>query len=224
MKAAELESAALDDPVVEAAEKETSPVPTAEQIKEGVNATNISSVLSQMAADPGKMTQMMADSMDKVTPEMMEQARKMAAGGQGQNIMREMQRRGMDPHALRAQAANQRKALKGLGGKSSEATKQVILITKTRQLRVRKISPNSIQLSAANILHVPNPVELSCSRLAQGPLDGKVIKVWYDPDQRGVNRRARKIVGFPVGGDILIVVNDEDLTEADFLAVEATLE
>ncbi|CAH6420061.1 Hypothetical protein HVR_LOCUS1086 [uncultured virus] len=192
-------------------------------VKEALKNTNISTMLNQMAADPDNVAKMMEESMGKMTPEMMEQARKLAMGGQGEQIMKEMQKRGMDPHAMRAQIMEQQRMLRGTGGNTSDATQQVILINKSRQLKIRKISPASLQLSVSGILRAPSPVELSCSRLAQGPLAGKTIKVWYDPEQPGVNRRSKKILGFGVGGDIIIVMMEGNLSEKDFLAAEKRL-
>lgn len=205
-------------------EVETTPF-NIDQVKDALKNTNISTMMNQMAANPETVTKMMEESMSRMTPDMMEKARKMAMGGQGEHIMKEMQKRGMDPHAMRAQVLEQQRMLRGLT-KSSTATKQAILITKSRQIKTRQIAldSGSIQMSAAAILKAASPVDLSCSRLARGPLAGKTIKAWYDPEQGGVNRRAKKIVGFPVGGEILIVMEEGSISEKDFLTVEKQLE
>lgn len=192
-------------------------------VKEALKNTNISDMLNQMAANPEEVSKMMEDSMSRMTPDMMDQARKLAMGGQGDQIMREMQKRGIDPKAMREQMKEQQRALRGLGGKHGDATTQVILITTSRQAKVRKIPRGNITAAVGSILKCPSPVELSCSRLAQGPLSGKTIKVWYDPEHAGKNRRASKIVGFSIGGEIVVVVDDEDLSEANFTAAEKKL-
>jgi hypothetical protein len=53
-----------------------------------------------------------------------------------------------------------------------------------------------------------------------GPLAGKTIKLWYDASHTGKNRRATKLMGFPIAGDVLVVLEDGNLSEADFLAAE----
>lgn len=210
--------------------------PNMPDIKEALSNTNISTMLNKMASNPEEVSKMMEQSMSQMTPEMMEQARKLAMGGQGDQIMREMQKRGMDPRAMRSQLLEQQRAIRGMGSSkaadatkqssalSGQRTKQIILINKSRQIKVRKVPSNSVGLSAASILKTDNPVELSCSRMAQGPLSGKTIKAWYNPEDRGKNRRATKVVGFPVGGEVIVVMEEGDLTEKDFSAAEKHLE
>ena len=192
-------------------------------IKNVLNNTNISSVLQQMTSNSDEVGKMMEESMSRMTPDMMEQARKLATGGQGKQIIREMQKRGMDPKAMRAQIQKEKRALRGQGTKPIGETFQVILITLSRQSKSKSIPRDNINLTIGNILKCPSPVELSCSRLALGPLAGKTIKVWYDPERLGKNRRASKILGFPVGGEIVIILEGEDLTEKDFLSAEKHL-
>lgn len=201
---------------------EIPPISNSNDIKETLKNTNISDMLNQMAANPEEVNKMMEDSMNQMTPEMMEQARRLAMGGQGDQIMREMQKRGIDPKAMRAQMLQQQRALRGLTRKTGDSTLEVILITTSRQAKVRKIPRDNITAAVASILKCPSPVELSCSRLAQGPLVGHTIKVWYDPERPGKNRRASKIIGFPIGGEIVIVM-DDNLTEANFIAAEKNI-
>lgn len=52
---------------------------------------------------------------------------------------------------------------------------------------------------------------------------GKTIKVWYDPGYPGKNKRTSKIVGFPIAGNLLIIMDEGDLTEKDFIAAESLL-
>lgn len=234
MKASEVESDLLHEttePVAHIIPQEVATTPTQENlpeippidIKDALNHTGISAMLNQMTSNPDEVNRMMEESMNRMTPEMMDQARKLAMGGQGDQIMREMQKRGIDPKAMRAQMLQQKRALRGLCGKNTESTTQVILITMSRQVKVRRIPRDNISVAAGSILKCNSPVELSCSRLAQGPLAGKTIKVWYDPEHVGKNRRASKIVGFSIGGEIVIVTQDEDLTESNFLAAERQL-
>ena len=194
----------------------------AEDVKSALNNTNIASMLSRMASNPEEIQKVMKESMGQVTPDMMEQARKLATGGQGQQILQEMQRRGFDPQAMKSQMMEQRRSMRGLGGKT-EATKQAILITASRQVKIRNVSPTALQTAAGALIGTDSPVELSCSRLAAGPLQGKTIKVWCEPQRLGKNKRLSKIIGFPVSGEGLFVMEEGDLTEKDFLAAEKLL-
>jgi hypothetical protein len=198
------------------------PQVSSEDIKDALKNTNIAAMLNQMAANPDEVTKMMEESMNHMTPEMMEQARKLAMGGQGGQIMREMKKRGLNPKALKAQLAEQQKALRAV--RVTTSTKQAILITHSKRARSRKLPHDNVSAAVGNILNCSEPVELSCSRLAQGPLAEKTIKVWYNPEATGKNRRASKIVGFSVGGEIIIVMEEGDLTEANFALAEQKLE
>lgn len=187
-----------------------------------INSTNLASVLNHISNNPEEAARIMEESIEKMDPDIMDKARRMAAGGQGQEILREMQRRGIDTNAMRAQILQQRKALQGLAPKKGD-TKSVVLITSNRQLKIRTIPINLIQAAAENIIGSPKIVSLSCSRLAIGPLKGKTIKVWCNPEVKGRNRRLSKILGFPIGGDGLIVVEEGDLDEQSFLTAEREL-
>jgi len=194
-----------------------------DEVKTALNNTNISAVLNRISNNPEELNKVMETSINSMTPEMMEQARKLAMGGQGQQIIREMQRKGIDPKVMRSHILEEQKILKGLSSKVTEMTKKAILITNSRQLKVRNIPISSIKIAAANLVKSSDPVELSCSRLAAGPLKGKTIKVWCNPQHPGKNKRASKIIGFPMGGEMLIIMEEGDLNEKDFLAAEKLL-
>lgn len=199
--------------------------PTKDTIKSALSNNNIGNVLNQMAANPDAMTNMMSSGMmNNLSPEMMEQARKMATSGQGDQILKEMQKRGMNPMEMKHQLMEQRKALNKMMPRTDQGTQQIILINKSRQTKIKKIIPGSLNSLVLNSQYkFESPVELSCSRLAIGPLKGKTVKIWYDEKNKCINKRASKIVGFKIGGDILIVVKDHSLTEKEFLAVENQL-
>ena len=145
--------------------------------------------------------------------------------GQGLKIMQNMQKRGIDPRAMRAEFLKQQNALKGIQKHEEGETQKAILITASRQLRCREIPTDKSKHKTviAGALHCENPVELSCSRLAVGPLEGLEIRIWYDDNANGKNKRASKLVGFDVANEILVMVNDHDLSEEDFLTVEKML-
>lgn len=167
--------------------------------------------------DTGELTKMMGESLSNISPEMMEQARRLANSGQGEQIMKEMNRRGVNPQALRSDLLRQRQALRGMGTKKSGVTKQVLYITRSRQIKERAIPIHDISSSINTILRISNPIELSCSRLAKGPLTGHTIKLWYNPNEPGKNRLSSKIIGFPIGGEAIIISETDDLTETDLI-------
>ena len=192
-------------------------------VQQALTNTNIASALKRIAENPDEVKTMMEQSMKQMTPEAMDQARKLAMGGQGDQIRKEMARRGMDPNMMRKQFLEQQRALRGAASVAPVDATSMILITTGRQLKSKNISQSSVNITAATLLHATTPVELACSRLAKGPLTGKSIKVWYDPNNPVRNRRATKIIGFPVGGDMLVLIENSHLTEKDFLAAEKFL-
>lgn len=192
------------------------------EVAKALNSTNVASVLNQMAANPDAMAKAMEESASQMTPEMLEEAKRLAMSGQGDQILKEMQRRGMDMNAIRSQMMEQKKMMHGLMPKTDDM-KRVILITSNRQLKNRTVPLTGVASVAENILKSSKVVELACSRLAVKALQGKTIKVWCDPDNKGKNRRLSKILGFPMGGEGLIVMEEGDLDEKSFLDAEASL-
>ena len=102
-------------------------------------------------------------------------------------------------------------------------TKQGILITASKQMKVRNIEIATLQSQAQHLVKSDNAVEIACSRLAYGVLAGSTIKAWYDPKRLGRNPRASRIVGFPIAGDLLIIMEEGDIMEKDFLLAEKQL-
>jgi uncharacterized membrane-anchored protein YhcB (DUF1043 family) len=194
-----------------------------QDVKDMMKNMNLGEMLKRLNSNPAEVQKMMAESMSQMTPEMQEQARKMASGGQGEQLARQIQQQRVDPRALQAQMAEQKRILQGTASKQGSKDKKVIFINKNRTLKVRSIPEASISASAIMILKASSPVQLPCSRLALGPLAGKTITVWHDPEQKGKNRRTSKILGFTTGSPLLIVMEEGDLIESDFLAAEAQL-
>ena len=199
-------------------------IPTMDEIKHRMANLNIGTILDKMVADPEQTKKLMTESAGNMTPDMMEKAKKLAQSGQADHIIKEMQKRGMSPHAMRADMEQQRKTMRALEVKNTGPTKKVLVITLNRQLKSRSIPVDATLTNIASIIHCPTPVEISCSRLAFGPWANKTIKVWYDAALKGKNKRSSKVVGFPVAGDILIHCENGDLTEEEFVLIEQQLE
>jgi len=199
------------------------PTITGEDIKSALNDTNLAAMLNRMANNPNELEKMIRDTKYQMTPEMMEQARKLAEGGHGDHIMKEMRRRGMDPKAMKSKLKDQQKSVKGLGAMSVEMTKKVVLITRSRKIKTKSVPTNSANVAISGLLRVEDPNVVACSRLAQGPLSGNIIKLWYDSANTTRNRLASKLAGFTVGGEIVIESEDGDVTEVSLNAAASKL-
>ena len=203
---------------------EVSPsIPADIDIKDALNNVDISSMLNKMSDNPDEISKLMTDSMAHMTPAMMEQARKLA-GGQGEQIQRQMLKLGINPKAMQAQMKEQQKQQRALNNLLGNMTcsKRVIFITASRQAKSKGVT-GDMKSFVAHLVHTDSPVELSCSRLALGPLAGNTIKLWYDPKRKGKNTRTSKIIGFPIAGEAVITMEEGDLTEEAFLAAEKLL-
>lgn len=184
---------------------------------------NINDVINRMGNNPEEMQKIMAESMEKISPEMIEQAHKLANSGQGVQILKKMQEKGVSRRSLHVSYKEQKRDLNKKLSKSNADTKKGLLITQTRVLKSRYVPCDVTSANAIAILQCSNPIQLSCSRLALGPLSGKTIKIWYDPSNTGKNRRTSRILGFPVGGSMLILMDEGDLIAEDFMAAESKL-
>lgn len=189
-----------------------------DNIKEALNNVNLSEVLKKV--NPDDVTKMIKETAGNMSPEMVEKARKLAMNGQGDQIMREMQKRGINARDMKEQIKEQQRLTRASIPKD---TIKAVLITTSRQLKSRDVSQVSIRAAAIKILRTDDPVELSCSRLAHGSLVGKTLKAWYDPNVKGTNKRASKIIGFQMAGELLVVMEEGDLSEKDFLISEKNL-
>ena len=191
---------------------------------------NIADLMAKLTTNPAEIVDLIpSDLLEKfgmnpemlsslITPELVEKAQQMASPGSVSNIMSEMKDKGMDPHKIQSQA---KKAMKTASSKGPQ--KKVVLVTTSRKFKSRSISTTDIKSSICTILLTPSPVELSCSRLAIGPLDGKRVKIWYNPSAPGKNRLASKLVGFPIGGEIVITSPDTDIVDSDIISILPSL-
>lgn len=182
----------------------------------------MTAMFSQLMSDPDKVSQMMGESLKVMTPEMMNQAKKMAMGGQGQQIMRDMQKRGMNAQQLRDMAKEQKSKMKQTV-KPINKPKKVLQIGSNRKVTVKTVEATTLKTSINQLINAKQLVELKCTRLAVGPLQHKTIRLWYDDAIKVTNRKATRLIGFPVGGIVYISMDEGDLKITDLEAVEAII-
>ena len=196
---------------------------TPDNVKDVLNNINFSEVIDKLTSNPSDAVNLVGQSADYMTPEMMEQARKYATGTQGKQIKEEMMRKGVDNKEMKIQMEQQKKLYTEANNKAKGEAKKAIIITSSKIIKSKDIHVKVLKSEAIKIIGSDAAVELSCSRLAVGPLVGKTIKVWYDPNRKGNNSRASKIVDFKIAGELLIIMEEGDLTELDFKLVEKLL-
>jgi len=206
--------------------KEETPKEETETIKEktkeeSLKIGDVSDALNKIKNNPEEMEKKMMESINNMTPDTMEKAKRMAMSGQGAQILKQMKKKGIDPRQMKDQFIAQKKAHDEAN--KIQNPKKILLITVSRQLKTKIISADTIESSAKDLLKTEDAIQLSCSRLAIGKLTNKTLNIWYDPKYIGKNKRASKILNLPIGGNLLIIMDEGDLTEQDFLSVETLL-
>ena len=196
---------------------------TPDNVKDVLNNINFSDVIDKLTCNPDEAANLVGQSAEFMTPEIMEQAKKYATGTLGKQIKEEMMRKGVYNKEMKIQMEQQKKLYIEANNKVKGESKKVVIITSSKILKSKDIHPKILKTEALKIIGSDNAVEISCSRLAVGPLEGKTIKVWYDPNRKGNNNRASKIVDFKIAGELLIVMEEGDLTEADFKLAEKSM-
>lgn len=196
---------------------------TTDNVKDVLNNINFSDVIDKLTSNPSDVANLVGQSAEYMTPEMMEQAKKYATGTQGKQIKEEMMRKGVDNKEMKVQMEQQKKLYIQANNKAKGDSKKAIIITSSKKMKSKDIHVKILKTEALKIIGSDNAVEISCSRLAVGPLQDKTIKVWYDPNRKGNNSRASKIVDFKIAGELLIVMEEGDLSEYDFGLAEKLL-
>jgi len=186
--------------------------------------TNISSLLEKVCKNPDDLNKLLHDSVDNITPDMLNNAKKMLGTGQGEQLLKSLQQKGINPNNLKSKLSAHNNAFKNIlkpGNKSP--TRKCILITTNRQLKIRNLPIDDMSKYISTILKVDSPLSMECSRLSIDVFKDKKLTIWYDKNKIGKNKRATKIAGFTIAGDIIISILDEDINESEFLIVEKFL-
>jgi hypothetical protein len=186
--------------------------------------TNIASLLEKVCKNPDDLNKLLHDSVDNITPDMLNNAKKMLGTGQGEQLLKSLQQKGINPNNLKTKLSAHNNAFKNIlkpGNKSP--TRKCILITTNRQLKIRNLPIDDMSKYISTILKVDSPLSTECTRLSIDVFKDKKLTIWYDKNKIGKNKRATKIAGFTIAGDIIISILDEDINESDFLIVEKFL-
>jgi hypothetical protein len=180
-------------------------------------------------SDPSTMN--IADLVKEVStdPKMKKVLTNLSQSDQGKKILEGMKKTGVNPTKVRADLKKQEKEAKKMkkleAGEDDRIRYQALLITRARKVRpvslpfdatltdVRKVFPSTASVT-----------ELACSRLAIGPLSKKMVKIYYDQTDQSVNKRTKRLVGFKIGGDLLLSVPGHQLTEKELDLVEMMLQ
>lgn len=182
--------------------------------------TDLAPMLEKIGSNPEEIQKFVMEHMKNMSPEMLEKIKSLAMGGNPEQLMKEMQRKGLDPAAMKAKLAEQQEMLKHMVPKAAVDFRTGVLVSNSRQLKPRKLSKFNTTAAALAILKTADAQEIACSNLS---VSGKTIKAWYNPNIKGINKRASKIAGFKVGGELLLIAEDNDLSIQEVESAESKL-
>jgi hypothetical protein len=190
-----------------------------EEIRAAMQSVDVNSIISKLAADPTQAS----EALSQASPETMQLAQKMAVGSQGDQLRKAMMKKGMSPNQLKAQMKNERKLQQALKPKDNSPKKKACFIGANRKIKMIDIPVKDTEAAISPLFHSEHAVKMPCSRLAVGPLSNKSISIWYDPEDKRMNKRAARICGFRVGGNIIILCETESITAAQVEGAERQL-
>lgn len=192
-------------------------------IKEAVDGMGITSnnpipqVMQKLSANPDKMSGLIEKVLPHTTPDMMAKAKKMVQSGQGQQLVRQMQRRGYDPHRLRQKAKSHMNTLESsVQKKEPIPCRKAIFITINKKIKSKDIPINNINGTINSLIKTETPSKLPISVLATGAWQGLNLICYCNPNDGGRNDIMSKLLDSNIMGDVLILCTAKDLMVEDF--------
>jgi hypothetical protein len=98
------------------------------------------------------------------------------------------------------------------------STKKIVCIGISGKMKTRYVTHRNKLFIIKECIHCDDPMEIPCSRVCIGPLESNTIRLWYNPNRVGKNKKISKIVGFPICGE---VVFEDKLNDLDTTTLEA---
>ena len=145
---------------------------------------------------------------DKIPPDLLKQAQKMANSREGKKIIKELNNKGINQESVKkAMSCNNPECQ----DQSCCKLRKVIIM---RQNGVIKLKDIPYSEAAPSFLHATKP--MSMHKIINADLQ---IKVWYDADVKGINKRATNILKQRIAG-VVIFYNDHDISIEEFLKLE----
>lgn len=181
---------------------------------------DLSSMMGKIGSNPDEIKEMVNGHLRDMPPEMVQKIKAMATSGQADGILKELASKGVDKDQI-MELIDTHASKGGLKVPPPKDVRLAVLVTQSRQLKAKKLNAMNVTAGVLQVLRCTEPRHITCDRIAVGPLAGKKVQVWFDPAVKAGNRRAIKILSRPIGGDVLFLLDDEDLSVADFTTAEA---
>jgi hypothetical protein len=132
----------------------------------------------------------------------------MIKNGNNTQLLNEMSKKGMDIKDIKNKAKSFKKLLYNSKKLLNGNNRTVAIITSGRKLKIKTINCNP-----KDLLLCDEAIEINCSRLSDD------IKIYYDPHDKRNNRRATKLIGYKIGGD-LVIASSKDITSNFIIDIE----
>lgn len=208
--------------IMRSGEIESEAMSSENTVELNLNTPSFTEAVNQVTNNPEMVAEAMEETMSQMSPQMIEQARRLANGGNAAELMTMMKKKGVNIKKIKSDMKQQKKLQNRAAVQLAGPTQSVILITTGRKHKLKSLHINNMKDEILKIVG-ESGIELSCSRLAVGPLEGSSIKLWYNTSYLGKNKRTTKLIGFPIGGPAIIVA-DRAISIDEFLAAEKMLD
>jgi hypothetical protein len=182
---------------------------------EAINMDQVKQVIDQISKDPNHMAKLMSE----VGPEVMNSTSGMSdLDNIRDKVAKEMQERNINVAELRKLIKKNKKN----SVKKVVKNFKCVQVTESRQVKTRELDIFAIDVEKnsqiVKLIKCEKYATTQCFKLNALNKEKRYI-AFYDDTLESVNKLATKILGFPVGGSIILVCHDdedfEDLTEEE---------
>lgn len=184
----------------------------------GITSNNpIPQVMQKLSANPDKMSGLIEKVLPHTTSDMMAKAKKMVQSGQGQQLVKQMQRRGYDPHKFKQKAKAHMNTIESTAQKKEPVPcRKAIFISINKKVKSKDIPINNINGTINTLIKTDTPSKLPVSILAIGEWKGLNLICYCNPNDGGKNDIMSKVLDSSIMGDVLILCTSKDLMVEDF--------
>lgn len=168
------------------------------------------------AQNPELMQQLVESAMGQITPEDINRQRQNLNGAQGQRVLSALKKKGIKAADLRKQILSSKSA-QGKALHQLRESAPLVVLVKANKAIVKHV-PAGEEEDFIKRTTGSDPVLAACSRLSS-----EENTVFICSEAKGkVNKKASRLVGHNVYGDVLFARKEGDLTLENFLQLEET--
>lgn len=166
-------------------------------------------MMDQVMSNPEEYQQMVSKMMEE-QPDLMANMQKMMTGMNMPNDIKKQLR-----------GVRGRKQFKRPARKEPSDAISVVLLTQTRKLKTKRMSASNLEQEATVLLKT-KVTDIIVPRLSVGSLEDAEVHLIHSAGLTG-NRRATRLCATPIGGDVVLYVDDFDLKPSHIEEIENLL-